>query len=446
MAKSRPTLLNRLVQPIMETFGLSRTIAVSIVSLVVTLIVFAVFWFFYSAPPRTITMTSGPPGSSFQTNAVKYRDFLARKGITLKILPSEGSLQNLERLNNPSVQVDIGFVQGGMTSGPARIKLVSLGSVSHQPLWVFCRGSNSVTLLSELKGKRLDIGPEGSGTRALSLALLKLNEIEPGGATVFADLEASDPAQALLDGTVDAVFLMGDTASPQLMRRLLLMPGVQLLNFAQADGYTRRITYLNKLELPRGTLDFGKDIPPHDVFILGPAVEILARPTLHPALAVLLIEAAQEVHGGAGLLRRRGEFPAPLELEYPISAHASRYYTSGKSFLYRSLPFGLASAINRALVVFLPLLVVLIPGLRAIPVLLRLHVRLRIYRWYRALLAVERDMGGPLTKEQREQLLLRLADIEKSVHKMRVPASFADQFYGLRGDIGFVRERLTRPG
>lgn len=423
---------------------MSRALALTVVALAGLLIFFSFFWFFYSAPPHTITLTSGPPGSSFQTNAEKYRVILARKGLTLRIHPSEGSLQNLQRLNDPVIDVDVGFVQGGMTNGPARFKLVSLGSINYQPLLVFYRGSNTVALLSEFKGKRLDIGPEGSGTRALALALLRLNGIEAGDTTVFVDLGAVDPAQALFDGRVDALFLMGDSASPQLMRRLLREPGVQLFNFTQADGYTRHFSYLNKLELPKGCLDFGKDIPPHDVYVLGPTVELLARPTLHPVLCDLLIEAAREVHGSASLLRRKGEFPAPLEQDYPISIEAARYYKSGRSFLYRSLPFGLANVVNRVLVVFVPLLVVLIPGLRAVPILLRWRVKLRIYRWYRALLSVERELLRPLTAEQRAQLLVRLGEIEKAVDKMKVPASFADQFYGLRGDIGFVRERLSR--
>jgi hypothetical protein len=229
------------------------------------------------------------------------------------------------------------------------------------------------------------------------------------------------------------------------MKGLLLTPGVRLLNFTQADGYARRISYLNKLELPQGSLDFGKDIPPSDVYIVGPTVELLARPNLHPALCDLLIEAAQEVHGSASLLKRKGEFPAPLEHDYPISPEASRYYKSGKSFFYRWLPFSLASIVNRVLVVFVPLLIVLIPGLRAIPAILKWRVRLQLYRRYRALLGVERELPGTLTRPQREQLLARLEEIEKSVNRMKVPASFADQFYGLRGDIAFVRERLSEP-
>jgi hypothetical protein len=430
----------------MAISGLGRALALAVVFLVSTLLIFAFFWFFYFAPPRRITITSGAPGSSFQTNAVKYREFLARRGVILRVLPSEGSLQNLQRLNNPSIRVDAGFVQGGITNVPDRLKLVSLGSISYEPLLVFYKGSNSLALLSELKGKRLDIGPVGSGTRALALALLHLNGIEPGGTTAFTGPEAADPVKALLDGAIDAVFLMGDSASPQLMTRLLLAPGVQLLDFTQADGYIRRISYLNKLELPRGCLDFGKDIPPHDVHLLGPTVELLARPGLHPVLCDLLLEAAQEVNGGASLLKLKGEFPAPREHDYPISAEASRYYKSGKSFFYRSLPFGLASMVNRILFVFVPLLVVLIPGLRGIPYLLRLRVKLRFYKWYAALLGVEREMVGPLTEQQREQLIGRLGEIEKAVSQMKVPISFADQFYVLRGDIASVRERLTSSG
>src|SRR5207248_11161418 len=136
---------------------------------------FAIFWFFHSAPPNTITITSGAPGSTFETNAIKYSRILAGNGVTLKIISSQGSLENLQRLNDPAFHVDIGFVQGGVTNGPTRHKLVSLGSVAYQPLIVFYRGNSSVGLLSEFAGKRLAIGAPGSGTRALALALLELN-------------------------------------------------------------------------------------------------------------------------------------------------------------------------------------------------------------------------------------------------------------------------------
>jgi TRAP-type uncharacterized transport system substrate-binding protein len=439
--ESRKNALSRVAAPFVEIFGLSRAMAVGTVLFLATVLVAAVFWFFYSAPPTQIIITSGGPGSSFESNAIKYRQILARSGVTLTVLPSEGSLQNLQRLQDPSFKVDVGFVQGGASNGPSPAKLDSLGSISYQPLLVFYRGSN-LTLLSELKGKRLAIGPTGSGTRSLALTLLQMNEIQAGDGTAFEDLEAEAASKALLVGDVDAVFLMGDSASPQLMRQLLLDPKIRLLDFPQADGYSRRVRYLNKLDLPQGSIDFGRNIPPRDVALISPTVELLARPHLHPALCDLLIEAAQEVNGSASLLKRKGEFPAPIEQEYPISTEAARYYKTGKSFLYRSLPFRLASLANRVLVAFVPLVVVLVPAMRLIPTLLRLRVRLRLYRWYRALLALERESHARLP-DQRRELVARLDHIEREVNKMKVPASFADQFYTLRGSIGFVRDRMA---
>jgi len=218
-------------------------------------------------------------------------------------------------------------------------------------------------------------------------------------------------------------------------------PDIQLFDFTQADGYARKFNFLNKLVLPQGSIDFGRNIPAHDVNLIGPTVEILARPNLHPALSDLLLEAARQVHGGASLLKRKGEFPAPLEQDYPISRDASRFYKSGEGFFYRYLPFWLASLLNRTLVALVPLLVVLIPGLKVLPGLYRLKIRLRTYRWYRAMLVLERD-GALMTPEKRAEMLARLDHIEMEVNRVKVPASFADQFYGLRGHIAFVRSRL----
>jgi TRAP transporter TAXI family solute receptor len=435
--------LTQVLAGVRETFGLGRAAAISAILLVGSVTIFAVFWFVHSAPPATITITTGPEGSAFHTIAERYRKLLARSGVKLNILSSGGSLENLKRLSDPSFRVDIGFVQAGVTNGINTDKLVSLGSVAYEPLLVFYRSAAPVDLLSELNGKRLAIGPAGSGTRTLALALLEANGIDQKGAAVLLELDGESATKALLETNVDAAFLMGDSASSQNMRKLLHTPDVRLFSFAQADGYTRRIHYLNKLVLPKGSIDFGKNIPAQDVNLIAPTVELIARANLHPALSDLLLEAAREVHGNATLFQHRAEFPAPLEVDFHLSNEARRFYTSGKSFLYRSLPFWLASRVNRILVVFVPMLFVLIPGLRIIPAAYQWRIKLRFYRSYHALLVLERDMAAPSTPENRVKLLSRLDHIEKAVNKMKVPASFANQFYGLRGDIAFVRTKLA---
>ena len=212
------------------------------------------------------------------------------------------------------------------------------------------------------------------------------------------------------------------------------------MSFKQANAYSRKIDYLNCLDLPEGGIDFGLDIPSHDVSLLGPMVELVATRELHPALSDVLLEAAVEVHGRAGLYQKRGEFPAPVPHALPISDDATRYYKSGKSFLYRYLPFWVASLTSRFVVVILPLLVILIPGLRSIPAFFRWRIQSKIRRRYRELLVLEHALLSETEPARREQIRQEFGRIEEAVNGMRVPASFADQFYGLRGHIDYVRE------
>jgi len=425
-----------------EVFGLGRAATFIAVISVFVVLVLGIFLFFHLAPPNTITITSGPDGSVFRKTAEKYAKILQRNGITLRILPSEGSVDNIKRLADPSSKVDIGFVQGGVTKGIKTDKLVSLGSILYEPLFIFYRGGSNIEFLSQLIGRRVAVGEVGSGTHTLSLTLLAANSIEPGGPTKLLEMDSDEAAGAILNGKVDAVFLMGDSVSTTLIRQLLHTPGIKLFDFTQADGYTRRIPYLNKITLPKGSIDFGKGTPAQDVFLLAPTIELIAREDLHPVLSDLLLEAAREVHSGAGLLRRKGEFPAPIEQEIRISNDASRFYKSGKSFLYRYLPFQFASLVNRLVVVFVPMVVLLLPVLRLIPAIYRWRFRSRIFRWYRALMLIEQDLMAQLASDKQKALLERLDNIEEAVNRMKVPASFADQFYDLRVHIRFVRARL----
>lgn len=425
-----------------ELYGRSIILFMVVILAFVLAICIGAFTFFNSAAPTRLTIASGPPGSIFQKNAEKYKKLLAKEGVTLTILPSDGSTDNLKKLADPHVKVDVGFVQGGETEGFNIEKLMSLGSISYQPLLIFYRGE-SKRLISDFAGHRLDIGEEGSGTNTLALAILKANGIEPGGNTTLVHTKSGDAVKSLLENRVDALFVMGDSVPVEVMKTLVQTPGINIFNFTQADGYTRRIKYLNKLVLPEGSLDLGKNIPVNDLYLIAPAVDLVARDSLHPALSDVLLEAAKEVHGSAGMFRKSGEFPAPLEHEFRISPDAERYYASGKSFLYRSFPFWVASLLNRLLAVLIPIALLLIPAMRIVPFIYRWHIQSRIYPWYKALLELEhKAFDAPVDMTKRKELLEQLAHIESAVNRTKIPPSFGDMFYGLRGHINFVRNRL----
>jgi len=440
---SQKNFLAKTLDKINALYGGNQTLSISVIAITLLAIGIAVFLFFFTAAPNTITITSGPEGSSYQKTALKYQKILARDGITLKILSSDGSNDNLRKLLNTKINVDVGFVQGGDVKDLNIDNLFSLGSINYQPLMIFYHGEPK-TLLSEFKGQKIDIGPDGSGTHTVAIALLKANGIELGGDTKFVSTPSAESVQALLDDRIDALFVMGDSTSSDLIRQLLRTSDISLFNFSQADGYTRRINYLNKLELPKGAIDFGKNIPSEDVNLVGPTVELIARRNLHPALSDALLEAAREVHSTAGLYRKRGEFPAPLEHEFEISKDASRFYATGKSFLYRTFPFWLASLINRIITVIVPIVLLIVPIIKLAPAIYRWRIQSRIYPWYKNLLEIERDALKPsINNKDIEELLHKLDFIEKTVNKMKIPASYGDLFYSLRGNISFVRERLA---
>lgn len=397
------------------------------------------------APPSSLNIVSGPEGSTYRAMAEKYKVILERNGITLNILPSQGSLDNLHQLADLDSDADVGFVPSGFSTGTDISNLTSLGSVFYQPVTIFYRSKKPLERLSELKGQRIAIGGEGSGTRFLALALLKANGIEPGGKTTLEPLEGGAAMDALIGHKSDAIFLTGDSAAPANIRKLLHTPGIRLFEFPQADAYVRRFSYLSKLQLPAGAFDLGENIPEHSINMLAPTVELVARWDLHPALSDLMIEAAREVNGHATLFQKVNEFPAPLQHDFQISDDATRYYQSGKGFAYKHLPFWLASLLDRALVVLVPLIVVLIPGLRLVPSLYGWRIKNRIYKYYGDLMALERASLESMNGEQREALVKRLNEIEKAVIAVKMPSAFADQIYVLRTHINFVRGQLV-PG
>jgi TRAP-type uncharacterized transport system substrate-binding protein len=439
--KASPSLIQKTypfgLRTVMELFDIGPGVAITVLSLATISVAGAIAYFFESAPATTITITSGPEGSVFYRNATKYAEILARSGVKLKVIPSNGSLENLQRLGNPSSHVDIGIAQAGLPPPPG---LISLGSISYQPLLLFYRAP-ALELISDLTGKKIAIGAQGSGARSFALKLLAANGINEKGPTELLDLDADEAAKALTDRKIDAAFIMSESASSDILHLLL---EIHLYNYKQANAYSRKIDYLNVLDLPEGSIDFGQNIPDHDINLVGPMVELVAAKGLHPALSDLILEAATEVHSKPGIFQYRGEFPSETDHAIPLSEDASRFYKSGKSFFYRYLPFWIASLASRIVVVFIPTLVILIPALRSIPAFFRWRTHVKIRRRYRELLSLEKEFRADSNPEHEEIFRQRFEKIEQTVEKMQIRAAFADQFYGLRGHIDYVRGILSK--
>lgn len=434
----------KIVTALIETFGFSAWLASLVALLLIALAGAALVWLWLSAPPRTITIASGPPGSSFERYAEAYKRELAEEGITVKIVPTGGSLDNFMMLQDEKSGVDIGFVTGGLVTPPPPPALMSLGSVAYQPIWLFYRGTTKIARISELAGKRVGVGLKGSGANALAMALLEMNGIK-GAPTTLVEQSSETVTADLASGKLDAALLMGDSASTQILRGLVRAPEINLYHFTQADAYVRRHSYLNKILLPQGSFDFGLNLPGHDVVVIGPTVELVARKGLNAALSDMLLEKIKAVHGNSSILQRAGEFPKPLTTGFEFSEDATRYYSKGLGFTYKVVQnFWLASLTNRVLIAIVPLLLLLVPMMRIVPIIYRWSVLVRIFRCYRPLLRLERKAQQPLSSTELRELLNDLDAIELDVNELKVPPSFAYQFYALRGHVAFVRARLNQ--
>jgi TRAP-type uncharacterized transport system substrate-binding protein len=393
----------------------------------------------FPLPPRVVVMSTGLPGSAYAEFAERYREALARDGIELRLMPTAGGAENLALLRDRDSGVGIAFAGGGLAEPADKATLVSLGTVFYEPMWFFIRGQAPDPKLRDLVGKRLSIGPEGSGTREFALRMLELNGARTGFATLMADppLEAADK---LLAGDLEAAMIVTSWDSPAV-RRLAASPDVQLIGFPRTDAYVAIYPYLSKLLLPRGVANMVENRPAADVTLVATKASLVVRKDLHPAIQYLLLDAATQIHGGPGIFQKAAQFPAAESIDLPLSEHARRFYTSGRPFLQRYLPFWLAAMVGQMLVLLIPVVGVLYPMLRLAPALYGWSMRRRIYRLYGELKFLEDELekrGADATADLR----LRLDRLEQRTNHMKVPLSFRQLLYTLRLHIGLVRERL----
>jgi TRAP transporter TAXI family solute receptor len=394
------------------------------------------------APPREITMSTGSADGTYHAVATRYRDILARDGVTLRLRPSVGAVENLHRLADPAAEVDVALVQGGVASAePPEITqgLVSLGSVYYEVLWVFYRGPRELNTLTPLAGKMIAVGADKSGTAALATMLLNANGIAEPPTTIM-KIGGRAAANLLISGNIDAAFFLAEPGAP-VIQELMHAKGVRLLSFARADAYTRRLFYLTKLILPQGVFDLKRNIPDRDVVLFGTTANLVVKNDLHPALAYLLLRAATEVHSPPTWFSGLRQFPAPNDTELPLSPEATRFYKSGPPLLQRYLPYWAANLVDRMLVLLVPALVVLIPAGRLLPQLYRWRVRSRIYRWYAGLKEIELELDDKRSEEQLDHIIARLDKIEAAVNRIETPLAYSENLYAFRTHIDLVRRR-----
>jgi TRAP transporter TAXI family solute receptor len=389
-------------------------------------------------PPRVIRIATGPENGAYHAFAQQYARLLAGDGITLELISTAGTVDNLELLKRG--EVSLALAQGGCASEADRVELQSLGSLFLEAVWVFTPRASPIRRLNELAGKRIAIGPSGSGTQLLARQLLGANGVDASNAT-FVYIDTADVAPLLIGGELDAGIVVASAAAP-IVHTLAAQPELELLDLERTDAYGRVFPFLTAVTLAEGVLNLERNIPARDTRLVATAASLAARQDLHPALIPALLDAVTRVHEAGGLVEEPQRFPSTTLVDLPLNGDASRYIRNGPSFLYRWLPYGTAVVLDRLKVLLLPLVALLLPLFRIAPPLYQWRVRSRVYKWYAAV----RDIDLAIVSEQPDMASLRrrLQALESDVASVSVPLAYTGEQYHLRLHIHLLQEELDR--
>lgn len=437
MAKTSRILMNFIRK------NIYNPIAVGIAFLGLVALLFVTLWVLVPPPPRSIELATGFPTGLYQQFGEKLQSELAEEGISLKLRTTGGSIDNLALLKDPQSGVDFAMVQGGVADLSKYPDFISIAGVFYEPVWVWYRESSfpsesgRLGLLSQLKGKRVSIGNEGSGTLSLASQLLAASGLS------LSDLRAEklkplDALEKFKKGELDAVFLVSAAEAP-VVKKFYETPGIRLMNFEQAEAYVHLFPFLSKVTVPRGVVSIAYDLPRQDIQVLAATATLVGKNDISPALVTLLLSSTYDILKTYSYLQKPGEFPSGTGLDFPLHVDAEIYLKDGPSFLYRHLPFWTAVWIARFAKIVIPLLVILIPLFTYIPAAKNLLLRLKLSQVYEELKVIERNASNPDLKEKN---LKDLELIERRVGNIKVSMLDAKELYDLKGHVGEVRSRL----
>jgi len=193
------------------------------------------------ATPRTeLMMMTGPESGVYFQVARDVRRLLREvtpeANIDLAVVPSRGGLQNvIDVFSFPSIQLGITqadvvdyleiYARGDPAARRALGGLQVVGGLYDEEVHLIARpGINGI---ADLAGKRVDLGPPGSGTTVTSLVLLHLAGVEPREVTNFIEVNAT--IAALRRGRIDAFFRVISTPADYLRDGISVSHGFVLV-------------------------------------------------------------------------------------------------------------------------------------------------------------------------------------------------------------------------
>src|SRR6202048_984822 len=395
--------------------------------------------YFVPAPPSKFTIATGLKNQTYEAIGKRYREILARSHVDVELRLTNGAVENVKLLNDPTSGIKVRIAQGGISDSDQSPDLLSLGRINYQIYWVFHRATETLDDVRQLKGKRIAVGPQGSGQRATTEKILGISGVNPENSTLL-NLTTQGAENALNEGQIDALFLPIALDAP-ILQSLLKNPRLRPMSFTEAEAVTRIFPFLVRLVLPRAVIDFEKIIPATDMILIATPNVVLVRKDIHPALIDLLAQTIVEAHGKPGVFQQAGEFPTLIDPEYPVAQSARDFYKNGPSFLNRYLPFWMTNYVQRIVAVLVAVIAIVLPMFNFAPKLYHWFLQDRLRKLYRRLRIVEDASQTELTAPQVVSLQTELENIDRAARIL--PQRHSDLFFNLEQHIILTRTQLA---
>lgn len=361
----------------------------------------AIFIYVMPSTPKNAYLAVGQVGSSYTVLAKKFQNVFQEHGLKLEVIETGGLVGGLRDLNDPKSKVNASFLTSGSASVEDFPDLVSLGSIQYTPMWIFYRGKtlNIDDPMEYFAYKRVGIGSEESVSNKIFHKVLELNHKPSKANFAFSELPHIETAKMLQEGKLDAVFIVDSYRAP-VVQLLLNDPNIKIMNINLADAYVKQFPFLEKLTIPKGALNIENVIPREEVTLLGTTTNLLIEKDTHPAIQWAFMLAASEVgRFTSDFFSKPGTFPKYVDLNFPLSPIAKRYYSQGMPTVFEYMPLWLASLVDHAWVVILAFLALIYPLYKWVMSMRSYPSKMFMYRLFINLRDLDEDVGKIQTKE-----------------------------------------------
>jgi uncharacterized protein len=241
--------------------------------------------------------------------------------------------------------------------------------------------------------------------------------------------------KALSTGTIDAAIFVASANAP-IVSAMLSAPDVHLVTLKRSAALIERIPYLEPRLVAQGMLAPNGLQPEQDSVMLTTIASVVVSENLHPALKRLIAAVARQVHQGAGLFHKAGDFPNLKRIDFPSAPDARATLQHGLPWIEQHLTVTQAQWV-------LPLALLCGALCYFVPAFMRWTIESYVNRWYGELKFIEHDLEtAKLSGMDYAKHNIQLRAIDSAVNQFDAPPEFMKRLFMLQKHTAFVRQKL----